>query len=152
MKGCGRLRMGRKHRRKVRGRDGRRDKGREHAYIKEVREAARAQKNLKNWVEETEPEQEQEQEQEPPQIAERNRRRDHGNPIGPIHVSARGNRGHWAAATAEGTGTNTSDSEYLSANDSLQTVCTDSSRRTGTKGSTRGQSTDTKRTLSLIHI
>ena len=52
----------------------------------------------------------------------------------------------WAAATAEGGDTNTSDSEYLSVNDSLQTVCTDSSRKTGARASGQGQSTDTRRT------
>ena len=39
----------------------------------------------------------------------------------------------WAAATAEGGDTSMLDSEYLSANDSLQTVCTDSSQRSGDK-------------------
>ena len=84
------------HRRKVRGRHGRRDTGPEHRFIEEVREAARAQKEqtYSDWVEETEPEQEQqqEQEQEPPR-ATQIKRRDHGHDLGPLHVSARGNRG-----------------------------------------------------------
>ena len=48
--------------------------------------------------------------------------------------------------TAEGGDTNTSGSEYLSANDSLQTACTDSSRRNGARGNASASSTDTKRT------
>ena len=51
------------HRHKVQGRDGRdgrRDVQREHAFIEEVRQAAREQKGqvVPDWVEETEPEQE----------------------------------------------------------------------------------------------
>ena len=53
------------HRRKVRGRNGRRDTGPSHRFIEEVREAAREQKEpYSDWIEETEQEPEPEQEQE----------------------------------------------------------------------------------------
>ena len=80
------------HRRKVRELHGRRDTGPEHnKYIEEVREVARAQKDqaISDWVEETEPEPEQEQE---PTRTTQIKRRDHGYDLGPLHISARGNR------------------------------------------------------------
>ena len=90
------------HRRKVRGRHGRRDTGPDHRFIEEVREAAREQKEAySDWVEETEPEQEQEQEQEPPR-ATQIKRRDHGHDLGPLHVSARGNRGQLGRRNSRG--------------------------------------------------
>ena len=93
------------HRRKVRGRHGRRDTGPDHRFIEEVRDASREQKEqtYSDWVEETEPEQEQqqEQEQEPPR-ATQFKRRDHGHDLGPLHISTRGNRGQLGRRNSRG--------------------------------------------------
>ena len=79
------------HRRKVRGRHGRRDATPSSKPAEATSKATGAEKEpYSDWIEETEQEQEQKQEPaQPPQI----KRRAHGHDLGPLYDSARGNRG-----------------------------------------------------------
>ena len=88
------------HRRKVRGRHGRRDATPSSKPAEATSKATGAEKEpYSDWIEETEQEQEQKQEPaQPPQI----KQRAHGHDLGPLYDSARGNRGQLGRRNSRG--------------------------------------------------